>query len=163
MGNDPAHLGATPAWQRLFRPLAYLLLGAAPALPLALLASLSFLSADMHAWLLLAGAWLGTFGLTLAAFYPPQPEHPRRSTLVFVLLLCGELAMAPLSGSVLAAGLIGVNPVLLLLILGPALVGAHYLGLCLLRFFRALPGLWLELQAGALLVAAAFGTLWLLG
>lgn len=163
MEHDPAHRRTTPAWQRLFRPAAYLLLGAAPALPVTLLGSLFFLSADMNAWLLLGGAWLGTLGLTLAVFYPPQPEHPRRSTLVFALLLCGELAMAPLSGSVLAAGLIGVNPVLLFLILGPALVGAHYLGLCLLRFFRARADFWLQLQAGALLVATAFGSLWLLG
>ncbi len=148
--------------RRFFHPAAYLLLGAAPALPVTLLGSLFFLSGDIGAWLLLAGAWLGTLGLALAVFHPPHTEHPRRSTCIFVLLLCGELAMAPLSGSVLAAGLIGVNPVLLLLTLGPALTGLHYLGLCLLRFSRARPGRWLELQSGALLVAAAFGTLWFL-
>jgi len=151
------------AGRRLLRPAAYLLLGAAPALPVTLLGSLFFLSGDIRAWLLLAGAWLGSLGLALAVFYPPHTEHPRRSTCIFVLLLCGELAMAPLSGSVLAAGLIGVNPVLLLLILGPALVGLHYLGLCLLRFSRAGADLWLGLQAGVLLLAAAFGTFWFLG
>lgn len=148
---------------RLIRPAVYLLLGAAPAVPVALLGSLFFLSGDMRAWLLLAGSWLGSLGLVLAVFYPPHQEHPRRSTCIFVLLLCGELAMAPLSASVLAAGLIGVNPMLLLLILGPALVGVHYLGLCLLCFTRAAAGPWLRLQVGALLVAAAFGTLWFLG
>lgn len=149
--------------RRLICPAAYLLLGAAPALPIALLSSLFFLTGDIRAWLLLAGAWLGSLGLALAVFYPPHPEHPRRSTCIFVLLLCGELAMAPLSGSALAAGVVGINPVLLLLILGPTLVGAHYLGLCLLRFSRSRPDHWLELQAGALMLAAAFGALWFMG
>lgn len=151
------------ASRRLIRPATYLLLGAAPAVPLTLLGSLFVLSGDMRAWLLLAGAWFGSLGLALAVFYPPHPTHPRRSTCIFVLLLCGELAMASLSASVLAAGVIGVNPMLLLLILGPTLVGLHYLGLCLLRFSQAAAHSWLELQTGALLLAAAFGTLWFLG
>ena len=66
--------------------------------------------------------------------------------------------MAPLSGAALAAGVVGINPVLLLLFLG-----AHYLGPCLLRFSRAGADLWLGLQAGALLLAAAFGTFWFPG
>lgn len=86
-----------------------------------------------------ASAWLmviGALGLLGAGLFSPRVEHPVRGKLISARLISGERAMAPLSIGILATGGPGVPIGLLLVILGPALLGLHSLTQSALRLWR---------------------------
>lgn len=106
----------------------YLIGGVLPALVLAILSLLLLIGNTYWGWLLSASAWSGTIGLLLALTCPPERYDPRRTLFTCTLLMMGLVAIFPLLvGMLKGLGAVSGQPMLSLIIAGPALIAVHYL------------------------------------
>ncbi len=125
------------------RTIWYMIFGVAPALPLVLFPLLlsGVPMPELGGLSVAALPSLGLFGLCLAAFIAPNLQAPTKTLLIVFLLACGISATSLLLTSFVYHSIRNWEYFLKTVLfaswlLSPTAVAGHYIGMCLIKFFK---------------------------